>query len=376
MGKNNLRQIITFMGAVLAYMMGSGFATGQELLQYYVSYGYKSILVGATLAAILIFANWGFARAGHQGGFSKGSEIFTYYCGGQVGKIFDWFTTLFCFMSFIVMLAGAGSTLEQQYRLPLIIGIIAMAVFAALTVSCGLNSLVEIIGKVGPVLAVCVLLIGITTLICHGGNIEPNMARIDSGELPLLKASENWFLAGISNGGMSLLILAGFMAKLGSTNKLGPLMAGQTMGILLYAIISVLIGFALISQVDFIAGAQIPNLVLANDISPILGYLFGLVIFAAIYTTACPLLWTTASRIAQEGTFTFKLITCILAIVGVLLAVSVPFDILINYIYVLNGYGGAIFLLFMIFKESLSGVGHLRDKILGKSSRQPPKHKG
>ena len=69
MGKNNWRQIITFMGAVLAYMMGSGFATGQELLQYYVSYGYQGILVGITLAAILIFANWGFAKTGHQEGF-------------------------------------------------------------------------------------------------------------------------------------------------------------------------------------------------------------------------------------------------------------------------------------------------------------------
>ena len=68
MGKNNWRQIITFMGAVLAYMMGSGFATGQELLQYYVSYGYQGILVGITLAAILIFANWGFAKTGHQEG--------------------------------------------------------------------------------------------------------------------------------------------------------------------------------------------------------------------------------------------------------------------------------------------------------------------
>lgn len=371
MGKNNWRQIITFMGAVLAYMMGSGFATGQELLQYYVSYGYQGILVGITLAAILIFANWGFAKTGHQEGFNKGSEIFNYYCGEKTGKIFDWFTTLFCFMSFIVMLAGAGSTLEQQYRLPLIIGVIAMAIFAALTVSCGLNSLVEIIGKVGPLLAICVFLIGIATLVCHGGNIEPNILRIDSGELPLLKAANNWFFAGISNAGMSLLILAGFMTQLGrDTNPLRPLMSGQALGILLYAVISVLIGFALTSQVDLIAGAQIPNLLLANNISPVLGYLFGLVIFAAIYTTACPLLWTTASRIAKEGSVTFQLVTYILSIVGVVLALSIPFDILINYIYVLNGYGGAIFFCFMLFRESCRGLSRLWNRAW--RNRYPP----
>ena len=230
MNKGYLRSIITFMGAVLAYMMGSGFATGQELLQYYVAYGEQAILVGITLAAVLIFANWGFAKAGHQQNFDQGFAIFKYYCGEKLGKIFDWFTTLFCFMSFIVMLAGAGSTLTQQYQLPLIIGVVAMAIFAAVTVSCGLNSLVEIIGKVGPILAICVLLIGIITISDCADALTPNLERITNKDISLLQASNSWLLAGLSNGGLSLLISAGFMARLGSTNEFKPLMIGQSLG--------------------------------------------------------------------------------------------------------------------------------------------------
>lgn len=45
------------MGAVLAFAIGSGFASGQELLQYFTAYGYESILVGAVFLAIFIYSN-------------------------------------------------------------------------------------------------------------------------------------------------------------------------------------------------------------------------------------------------------------------------------------------------------------------------------
>ena len=32
-------------GAYIAWIMGSGFATGQEIFQFYTSYGYKSYII-------------------------------------------------------------------------------------------------------------------------------------------------------------------------------------------------------------------------------------------------------------------------------------------------------------------------------------------
>lgn len=31
---------LTYAGAIIAFLIGSGFATGQEILQYFTSYGY------------------------------------------------------------------------------------------------------------------------------------------------------------------------------------------------------------------------------------------------------------------------------------------------------------------------------------------------
>lgn len=104
--KTNWSQAFKFMGAVLAFAIGSGFASGQELLQYFTAYGYESILVGIVFLTIFIYSNYCFAIAGHREKFTKGSQVFNYYCGPYLGKVFDYFSVLFCYMSFIVMDVG------------------------------------------------------------------------------------------------------------------------------------------------------------------------------------------------------------------------------------------------------------------------------
>ena len=48
--KVNWKRVLILAGAVIAFTIGSGFATGQEIIQYYTAYGMKSILV------VLVFA--------------------------------------------------------------------------------------------------------------------------------------------------------------------------------------------------------------------------------------------------------------------------------------------------------------------------------
>lgn len=43
--KADKRQVIKFAGAFIAWVIGSGFATGQEILQFFSSYGYLSYAV-------------------------------------------------------------------------------------------------------------------------------------------------------------------------------------------------------------------------------------------------------------------------------------------------------------------------------------------
>ena len=44
----------------------------------------------------------------------------------------------------------------------------------------------------------------------------------------------------------------------------------------------------------------------------------------------------------------FKVVTLVLMVIGVFVGLKVPFDQLVNVIYVINGYVGFILLLFMV----------------------------
>ncbi|MEF9839941.1 MAG: hypothetical protein RR791_03195 [Lachnospiraceae bacterium] len=351
--KVRIGKVLTFAGAVVAFTIGSGFATGQEILQYFTAYGYKCVLVVATFLCIFLYTNYNFAKAGDTAKFERGSQVFTYFCGDKVGRLFDYFAVLFCYMSFIVMVAGASATMHQQYGLPLIVGGAILTVAAGITVVGGLSAMVDVLGKVGPVIIILCIAIGAITLFRDYGQVAEGARLIASGEVEVMAASNHWFFSGCSYGGFCLLWFAGFMAELGSKNKFKELTRGMFLATGVVTVAILLIGFALIANIEAVSMAQIPNLILAKKIVPGLSAVFSIVIMLGIYTTAVPLLWTASSRFTKENSTSFKVLTVILAVVGFVISLTVPFDKLVNVIYVLNGYVGVLLIIFMIIKNIL-----------------------
>ena len=99
-------RVFTFAGAIVAFLIGSGFATGQEVLQYFSGYGYWGVLgTGLVVLALIVFVSVQFMSVGQSEQFSRPSKIYHYYCGRYLGTFFDFFSILFIFMSFMVMVA-------------------------------------------------------------------------------------------------------------------------------------------------------------------------------------------------------------------------------------------------------------------------------
>ena len=347
----NWKQVIIFMGAVIAFAIGAGFATGQEVMQYFASYGYQCILVGIVFLIIMIYTNLSFATAGYNEKFERGSTIFEYYCGPILGKVFDYFTVIFCYLSFVVMVAGASSTLHEQFGLPNLVGGIIIAVLAGGTVILGLNSLVDIIGKIGPVMILFTILIAIITLAMTGSHIPEGVALIENGKVTVQQAGTNWLSSGISYGGFALLWFAGFVSELGAKSKLKELRMGVTFGQIITILTGIVVAFALLANIQDVASAQIPNLVLASKIFPWIGVVFAIIVFAAIFSSATPLLWTAVSRFTEEHTRPYIILTLILTAAGCIIAFFVPFSTLVNVIYVINGYAGFVLVFFMVIKD-------------------------
>ncbi|MEG1799400.1 MAG: hypothetical protein RR214_04375 [Synergistaceae bacterium] len=348
----SVSNVIKFAGAFIAFLIGSGFATGQEILQYYTSYGLKGLMTAVVMFALFVYAGGSFIMAGYKQNFKKGSEIFQYYCGEKIGTVYDYFTVAFLFMSYVVMIAGAGATLSEHFGFSKAVGAVVMMVLAGGTVIMGLGSIVDIIGKIGPVIVVISVTLGASAIFKNPSGVMEGAALIDSGTVTLMKAGTNWFTSACSYVGFSMLWLAAFLAALGKKANSGrEAILGTSLGAVGFFAGTALLMLGLLANVEAVAGTQIPSLVLATNISPKLATAFSAIIFAGIYTTAVPLLWQVSARFSEERTRKFTLLTVALAILGCFVGLALPFSKLVNIIYGINGYIGIILMLFIFVKD-------------------------
>lgn len=345
----SLERVITYAGAFIAFLIGSGFATGQEVLQYFSAYGYQGVLGVIVVFLLFLYVGVEFVTVGQKYKFPKGSDIYKYYCGNIVGSFYDYFSIAFIYMSYIVMIGGAGATLHQQYGLPTYVGGIVMGILATCTVIFGLGKIVDVIGKIGPIIVVLTIILGVSAILKNPQGLTTVNEVLP--KLNLMKASSNWFYAAASYVGFCMLWLAAFMASMGASSKSKKeSVLGVTFGAVGFSVALVIITLGILANIEQLAGTMVPSLILAGNIHPMLALIFSFIVIAGIYTTAVPLLWQVVARFSQEKTKKFRTLTIVLATIGVFIGLKVPFDRLVNIIYVINGYVGIILLGFMIVK--------------------------
>jgi len=114
--KPKLARIITYSGAFMALLIGSGFATGQEILQFFKAYGLSGLFGVAICCVLFAFVAVEFVNYGHRGSFKNPNDVYKEICGKILGTFYDYFSVFFLFLSFIVMVAGSEATFIEQYQ--------------------------------------------------------------------------------------------------------------------------------------------------------------------------------------------------------------------------------------------------------------------
>lgn len=348
-------------GACISFYIGAGFATMQEVVQYEASYGSLFWVVILVVACIYIYTNISFATNGNRLNLERGGDIYKTYCsvlgkklGTYVSRFFDLFSAVFCYMSFVVMCGGASATVAQQWNLPDGVGAVILTIAVICTVIFGLEGILSVLSKIGPIIIIMILIVSISTAATGIGDITDNMKLIDAGIYSgVMKqvGNGNPLLAGASYGGFVILWFAAFLAEIGAKNKLKDVNIGTILSAFFIFGTSAVCCIALIGHIETTAEADIPALVLASQISPILAQVFAVIICAGIYTSAVPLLWTGVRCVSKEDNNKYKITTILAGILGCVIACFVPYKGLINVLYGLNGYLGFLLVLFMVIYD-------------------------
>ena len=77
--------VLKIAGAFTAYLIGSGFATGQEAMQFFAAYGALGVLGAALSLALFIYICASLMLAGKHYQLTRNEDVFRFYCGDYVG---------------------------------------------------------------------------------------------------------------------------------------------------------------------------------------------------------------------------------------------------------------------------------------------------
>lgn len=348
--KNDFKEIMMFAGTYISVCIGSGFATGQEIMQFFTAYGSISIISNLLCMVILAYCGASLLEMGKRVRLTSNNDIFTYLCGNWIGKFLKLFMPIFFFCSFVVMVSGAGAAINQYYDIDKNIGSLLIVILALASILLGLNKIIDILGNIGPMIILISVGIGIVTIARNYQSLADVNNVIQT--LNITKAVDSWWLTAPLYSGLNIIIVTPFLIGVGSTarNKSNCIWGGM-LGGATFMIAAMFLNIGLLSDIQNVYIKEIPTLYMADTISPMVGTMFSIMLIAGIYTTAVPLLWSVCSSFAEENTGKFKLIAIGCSIVG-FIGGRLPFAILVNFIYPISGAMGLMIIIGIILRKT------------------------
>jgi uncharacterized membrane protein YkvI len=331
-----VKKSIQIAGAFIGLIVGAGFASGQEILQFFTSFGWPGIIGSAIATFLFAFFGMNLTQLGCRLQTHSHKKVIYHICGKYLGLAVDIVMTFFLFGVTVVMFAGAGSIFEQQFGIPGIIGNMLLALITIIVVCLNIQRVIAAMGAITPFLVLAVIIIAIYSLF----SMDATFAEMNETALSLKPAASNWVLGAFLYvsyniaAGAAMLAVMGGSVKDEKTAGWGGIIGGVGLGVLIF-----LINIGMFAKIDDVSGVDMPMLQLANEVSPIFGMIFSIVLLGMIFNTAVGMLYAFTARISETDTPKFKVlvIICGIAAFG---ASFVGFITLVGTVYPLMGYLG------------------------------------
>ncbi len=203
--------ILRIASAFVGIIVGAGFASGQEILQYFTSFGYMGT-IGA-IVATLLFAYLGMmlTRVGSIMQVHSHSEAIYKLSGRFLGFIIDMILVLTLFGVGVVMVAGAGSLGQQILGLPPFIGSLVMTILVISTVLMPIQRVISLIGSITPFLILALAVICIYSLFTY----QKTFAELAPIATSIETSLPNWFISALNYVSFNIAVGAGMALVMG-----------------------------------------------------------------------------------------------------------------------------------------------------------------
>lgn len=350
MWKRSLAVAASFVGIVV----GAGFASGMEALQYFVAYGTNGFY-GVILASVtMLFAATAFMTFGSYFLAREHNEVFYNVTSKPAAFIMDWSAVACMFSVGFVMFAGAGSNLRQSFGWPIWVGAVAMLTLMLIVGQFDVDKVSSVIGWATPLLVVFVLIGSIYSFT----QVDVSWSEVGSyaqQEVSRADGTPYWWLGALNHTGLNALcgvsmalVMAGDEFDTKST-RLGGILGG-----VIYAVMLALLVASLLIQVESVNGNDMPLLAVIDNVDPVLGFIMTWVIFLMVFNTCLGMFYALAKRLTRKKPERFYPVYAIACIVGFGLSFA-GFQPLVSSLYPILGYLG-------LFVMAVMTVTYLRHR--------------
>ncbi|WP_415425343.1 hypothetical protein [Staphylococcus borealis] len=331
--------------AFVGVVVGAGFATGQEIFQFFTSHGSYSIagiiVTGLiiTLAGVFVL-NTGFTIQSHNH-----SESIQYYLHPMIARIFDIILTLFLFSLAMIMTAGGASTIHESFGLPYWLSSLLLVLFILMTLFLKFERLITVLGMVTPFLVIVVSIIAIYYFITGDVNFSAANRFNEQHGLSL-----GWWFDGLNYASLQIAAAFSFLSVMGGRmqHRQSALWGGILGGIII-TLLLLMINLGLVTEFEHIQSVALPTLLLANHISPLLGTMMSIIMILVIYNTIVGLMYAFASRFTEPFTKGYFVLIIAMAIVT-FICTFIGFISLIGKVFPIMGLFGFILLIPILYQ--------------------------
>ena len=344
--------ILTLACIYIGTVIGAGFASGQEIIQFFSVYG-KFSAIGITVSTIL-FCILGvkLLKITYVERINSLEGFLSLYFKKRTTILINIWLLVFLFISYFIMLAGSGAIINEYFQIDQLYGIIFMSLICFLVFITGVKGIAKANVLLIPLLLIIICLIGAYVLHDNyyfiGNHVEENTERITSfkGLRSLI-----WL------GSAILYVAFNSISTIVVFTSLRPLIAdkksaiyGGILGGIGLGLMALIINSNLLALYKDIIGFEIPMIVVASSLGNFSRRVYSIILLVAMFTTAIANGYGCVQRIGNILRVNEKIISLLICCISVPMA-ALGFKRLVSFFYPIFGYIGVIFLLVLIVKE-------------------------
>lgn len=330
--------------AFVGLIVGAGFATGQEMIQYFTSFGAVGIW-GAVISGLLVTAAGSVTLLlGSYFMAESHSKVFGNVAHPWLSRFLDWSVTFTLFSVGFVMIAGAGSTLEQQFGLPTWIGAGLMALLVLAAGQLDVDRVSSIISGITPLVVIAIMAAFVWTMFDLPQDLSQLSAVAQQAESPV----RPWWVSAMNYTGMNLMVAVSMCLVIGgSTPNTREAVWGGFSGGLLYMILVLMVVVLLYLNIQDVGQAEVPMLSLFESIHPAAAAVMVVIVSLMIFNTVIGLFYALGRRLTVRAPHRYRPVFLLVCLVGYALS-FLGFSTLMSYIYPLVGYIGMLMIVVFI----------------------------